>query len=194
MTLYFYAPGDAVPSDEPTPLPQNWQNISSLDALEPDELAELGWKPARDEIPKFDPITETCRRVGWSVHKDHVAARYEVKDKDLDQIKREARARVAARRWEAEIGGIGIDGTIIDTSREAQAKLAGAALLTSHDPLKTIDWKTPDGWIPMDAARILEMAKLVNLHIQACYTRERVINELIDAAENASAVERAEVW
>jgi hypothetical protein len=194
MPLYFYAPGDTVPGDDPVELPKNWMNVSSLDALEPMDLAALGWKPAVDEIPKFDVYAETCRRAGWVVHKDRVTAKYEVEDKPLDQVKREAKARVAARRYAAEVGGIGVDGGIIDTSREAQAKLTGAHLLVSRDPEQAIDWKTVDGWIQLKPERVLELAAMVSLHVQVCYSRERMICEVIDAAESPAAVRRAEVW
>lgn len=194
MTLYFLTAGDTVLSADPVPLPQNWQHVSSLDALEPKELAKLGWKPAVDQVPTFDPEWETCRRTGWTLKSTQVVAEYVIEPIPLAEIKAAAKARVAARRWQAEIDGIEVLGVKVDTSRESQAMLAGANLLATMYPDMTIDWKTKDGWVQLSAAMILGLSSTVGLHVQACFARERMISELIDAADNPAAVRRAEAW
>jgi hypothetical protein len=194
MALYFHIQDSQVPSGDPVPLPLNWEHVSSLDALEPKDLAKLGWKPAVDQPPDFDPEWEICRRTGWTVKSDKVVAEYVIEPISLDQIKAAARARAALRRWQAEIDGIEVMGVRVDTGRESQAMLAGANLLATMYPDMTIDWKTDDGWVQLSAAQIIGLSSAVGLHVQACFTRERMISELIDAADNPAAVRRAEAW
>jgi hypothetical protein len=146
MTDYVLTHDGDVSAEAPGPLPVNWRNISGLNALSRAELTKLGWLPTAVDVPEFDPDTETCRQTGWDVQASKVVPVWEVKAKPLDQIKSEAKARVAAKRWEAEVGGIEVMGAAIDTSRESQAMLAGANLLAATYPDQIIDWKTDGGW------------------------------------------------
>lgn len=91
------------------------------------------------------------------------------------------RAAVAARRYQAEAAGIVISGMRVDTGRDSQALITGAALQATIDPAYVCRWKLADGSrIDLDAATILGVATAVRSHVQACFDRE---DELLTAIE-----------
>src|SRR5690606_10227179 len=87
-------------------------------------------------------------------------------------------AAIAARRWQAETAGITVNGTAIDTGRDSQALITGAAVSAMLDPSYSVRWKTPAGFIELQGQQIIAMATAVRAHVQACFDREA---ELLDA-------------
>lgn len=82
---------------------------------------------------------------------------------------------IAARRWQAEVSGITIDGVTINTERESVALINGAALSAFMDDAYTCRWKAADGWVTLDAPTIKKVAVAVRNHVQACFDREEVL-------------------
>lgn len=93
---------------------------------------------------------------------------------------------LAALRYEKEIGGIALpDGTQINTERDSQALINGAFSASLLNPDIIIDWKGENGWVQIDAEQITAIAQAVTMHVQACFTRERELSELIELDVNA---------
>jgi len=92
----------------------------------------------------------------------------------------ERKAELAKIRYEHEIGGTTVAGITITTDREDQAMLNSAYTAVQLDPAKVIDYKTTNGWIQVDAATITTMARAVINHVQACFSRERELSEMLD--------------
>lgn len=84
-------------------------------------------------------------------------------------------ALIAARRYEAEAGGIEIAGMHVDTDDRSKLLINGAALEAMLDPAYTMQWKTPAGFVQLDAAQVLAVASAVRAHTQACFDREAVL-------------------
>jgi hypothetical protein len=103
--------------------------------------------------------------------------------KPLDTLKRALLADLAALRFARETGGSGG----FRTDRESQALITGAALAATLDPAYTVDWKGESGWITLTASELLAAAQAVRAHVQACFTRERVLAQAIAAAPDADA-------
>src|SRR5450830_664438 len=59
-----------------------------------------------------------------------------------DELKTFLKDAIAARRYAAESAGIAVDGILIDTSRESQGLINGAALSVLLDPDYICSWKT----------------------------------------------------
>ena len=96
-------------------------------------------------------------------------------------------ARIAARRWEAETAGLNVNGMAIDTGRDSQALITGAAVSAMLDPAYTVRWKTPDGFITLLGDEIINMATVVRAHVQAAFDREA---DLLDALEGGTFVDQ----
>lgn len=90
---------------------------------------------------------------------------------------------IAARRYEAETSGTAVEGMPVNTERDSQALLTGAALQAMLDPAYTVRWKTEGGFVDLDAQQIIGLASAVRAHVQACFDREA---ELVAAVEDGS--------
>jgi len=90
------------------------------------------------------------------------------------------RAAVAAERYKRETAGITVDGMAIDTSRDSQALITGAAVAAMLDSAYACRWKTPTGFVEMSAELIIAVASTVRAHVQACFDREAELLQAID--------------
>lgn len=86
------------------------------------------------------------------------------------------------RRWEKEVGGIVVNGSLIATDRESQAMLTGAAAMAQIDTSFTAMWKSADGtFTELGAGQIIALARAVGKHVQACFAMEAAVNEAVKA-------------
>lgn len=79
---------------------------------------------------------------------------------------------IAARRYEAEGGGITLNGFQINTDDRSKLLINGAALEATIDPAYVMQWKTPAGFIELSATQVIGIARAVHAHVQACFDRE----------------------
>ena len=96
---------------------------------------------------------------------------------DIEQVRNPAptAASIAARRYEAEVAGIHLNGIYIDTSDRSKLLINGTALEATIDPEYTMQWKTPSGFITLTASEVVAIARAVRAHVQACFDREVVL-------------------
>lgn len=88
---------------------------------------------------------------------------------------------IAARRYEAEVSGVVFGGMRIDSGRDSQGLITGATLASVLDPSYICNWKTPEGFVELNAAMLAAVSQAVRTHVQACFDRERVLGEAVDA-------------
>ena len=93
-------------------------------------------------------------------------------EQKAEQARKETVQAIAARRYEAEISGIEIGGLPIDSGRDSQALITGAALNAVIDPGYVCNWKTPGGFVQLDAQTLLGIAVTLRSHVQSCFDRE----------------------
>ena len=101
----------------------------------------------------------------------------------LDELKAQKKAAIAAARYDAETAGTTVNGITIDTGRDSQALITGAALAAMLDEGYALNWKTDAGFIHLSAPEIIAVAQAVRAHVQACFDREAELCALVDAAE-----------
>ena len=92
-------------------------------------------------------------------------------------------ALIAARRWQVETGGTTVEGIQVNTERDSQALLTGAAFAASLDPAYQIKWKAATGFVDLTGEQILGIASQVRAFVQACFNREA---ELLGAVADGS--------
>ena len=92
-------------------------------------------------------------------------------------------ALIAARRYVAETAGTTIEGMPIDTGRDSQGLITGAAVQALIDPAYSLHWKTSAGFVELTREQILGVASAVRAHVQACFNREAA---LLDAVADGS--------
>lgn len=88
---------------------------------------------------------------------------------------------IAARRYQAETAGVTVNGMPLDTGRDSQALVTGAALAAVIDPNYTCQWKTAAGFVDLDAQQIIAIASTMRAHVQACFDREAALLDALAA-------------
>lgn len=82
-------------------------------------------------------------------------------------------AQIKARRDLAIGAGIMVQGIAVATDELSQNRIAAVALAALIDPATKVQWKLPShDFVTLEAAQILEIAKAVRAHVQACFDRE----------------------
>ncbi|QJI45583.1 DUF4376 domain-containing protein [Pseudomonas sp. ADAK2] len=89
-------------------------------------------------------------------------------------------ALIAAERYQREASGVVVDGSTIDTSRDGQALIAGAAVSAILDSSYKCSWKTAEGFVELDAPRIISIATAVRAHVQTCFDRELTLLRAVE--------------
>lgn len=82
-------------------------------------------------------------------------------------------AQIKAHRDAAIRAGISVAGIAVATDDVSQNRLAAAALSALIDPATKVQWKLPSGeFTTLEAPAIIEVAKAVRAHVQACFDHE----------------------
>ena len=108
---------------------------------------------------------------------------------DFETLKHAKSWEIADKRWRAETGGIIVDGVEVATDRESQALLMGAVLAAQNNPEYVVNWKAKNGWFELDAATLIAIADAVRSHVQACFDREKELQEQVEAATTIEELE-----
>lgn len=101
----------------------------------------------------------------------------------FSELKAQKKQEIAAARYKAETAGVTVNGILIDTGRDSQALITGAALAAMLDENYSLNWKTTAGFIHLSAPEIIAVAQAVRTHVQTCFDREGELVALVDAAE-----------
>ena len=80
--------------------------------------------------------------------------------------------KIAARRWQVETGGTTVEGVQVNTERDSQALLTGAAFAATLDPAYRIKWKAATGFVELTGEQVIGLASQVRAFVQACFNRE----------------------
>lgn len=88
---------------------------------------------------------------------------------------------IAIRRYQAETAGITVNGVALLSDRDSQSLLTSAALAAMIDPAYHCQWKTPAGFVDLDAQQLIHLASAMRAHVQACFDREAELLAHLDA-------------
>lgn len=113
---------------------------------------------------------------------DEWMAAHPAPEPTIDALKRVKQDEIAAARYDAETAGTTANGVLIDTGRDSQALITGAALAAVIDNTYSLNWKTENGFIHLTAPEIIAVAQAVRTHVQACFDREGELVAQINAA------------
>ena len=164
-----------------------------VQSLHPNFLASLGIYPLDHNIPTHDADLYTLEPDGKPHPKANDPTVYVqdfiVTPRDLSTAKNAMKARITARRWEAETGGVTVEGFgRILTGIDDQNRIASALQGTASAGIAEVDFKGADGWIRLSREMLANVAGIIAGHVQACFSRERTLHETVDAAETVDAL------
>lgn len=102
---------------------------------------------------------------------------------------------IRANRWQVETGGTTINGAPIRTDEVSQAKITGAVNLFANDPtLDAIDWEAQPGvWVTIDEVAMTAIGVAAGRHVQACFSRARVLSEAVEAATDQAELDAVDI-
>ena len=107
----------------------------------------------------------------------------------LESAKANKLAQIAQWRYEREVAGVVLDGALISTDRESQAKLSAAYSSLKDGLLSSINWKTQSGsFVVLDAQSIGAVAGAVAQHVQSCFDAEMALVAQVNTAASIEAV------
>ena len=154
--------------------------------LTPETAHKKGYYPL-DILPlKYD--TSIYNLVEKEVVLDTNTNRYkvvwELVPLPMFEIRKNLKALTAAIRYKHEIDGVIYNGSIIHTDRESQSSLASSKILSDLIPDALIDWKSSNGWITVNRDTIITIGKVLGTYVQQCFSYERHISDMLDAAED----------
>ena len=186
---------DGVASREPIP--------DFLYGLMPESLVDLSWTDPALGVqdcawwPEDDISGELGVNKKWGVEaltldeerqvvlvsRKQVAMTAEEKAARDELIAAQWADQIAARRFQVETGGVTVAGVKLNTDRDSQSLLTGAAFAASLDPGYQIKWKAATGFVDLTGEQILGIASQVRAFVQASFDREAV---LLGAAADGS--------
>lgn len=94
--------------------------------------------------------------------------------------KKAIKSAIASRRYDEETAGITVAGIPIDTGRDSQGLITGATVSAMLDSAYVCQWKTPGGFVSLDASQLTAIAQKMRAHVQACFDREAVLLDALD--------------
>lgn len=101
--------------------------------------------------------------------------------------------KIAQHRWQVESGGTEINGMSIKTDEASQSKIANTLTSLQRGTISTVDFKAESGWVQVDLTAIEAISDAVILHVQKCYSVERVVHEKLDALDSLSDIEAFDI-
>ena len=165
------------------------------------ELARIGFHELTIEQPEYDPSLEGLEPNGRPAPDPEnplaFIQRMNVYNL-LDRHKQIKKQEVTNLRWIQETGGITLpNGVQILTGIDDQNRIASAIQGMQQAGLNEVDFKAASGWVKLTLEELQQIASLIVVHVQACFTQERAYHEAIDVCtslEELNAIDLDVKW
>lgn len=106
-----------------------------------------------------------------------------------DQIRQNMAEAVAGIRWQKETGGITLaNGVTVKTDRESQGTIFNGYSSLKNGLVASSMWKFAGEWAEVTLPDVEPIAQAVSRHVQACFSAEKAVSDLIDNAEDTDAL------
>lgn len=195
MSLYCKVQNGLV-VEGPTTLPPDL----FLQNLPKETLLAQGWYELVVNAPIEYDERVSSSSYNFSLYSDHVELNYEVTPLSNNEIitklaefKATLKNEVTGKRYDIEVGGVTIGGTVIKTDRESQSTVNGALNFLQINQAAVIDWKGANGWTTINYYQIMYIANIVGAHVQACFSREKVLHGIIDACTTLAELDAIDI-
>lgn len=97
---------------------------------------------------------------------------------------------IASIRYAEQTSGFNYNNIFIHTDPESINMINGATLSAIDDPEYTCNWKTPQGFVTLNATQIKEISKAIRNFIQERFDKEALLIEKINAAKTEEELEK----
>lgn len=151
--------------NHPSELPENWNNIHCMPALNDEELSDLEWAGHSD--------------LGWIKFDEEFPDTYEYAESWESFAKESIKETYSKYRWEAESKGIVYKNVNIETNERTKM-----ALLIKKDSLgdKTFFWKHKNSVTEFNLEDVVNILTHIDDYVQKCFDIEASLIQELDAA------------
>lgn len=99
-------------------------------------------------------------------------------------------ALVTARRWEIETSGITLqNGVRVLTGKPDQDRITAVIVNADIAGIDAVDFKADSGWVRLTIDELRGVARAIGLHVQACFSTERMHHTAIDQLRTEAETE-----
>lgn len=173
-----------------TAIKRLFPNVSFPANVTNEILAEYNFYPMESNYPEINTITQEYNEATYTFDGTKVTQTYSVVYKDIDVIKNYLKDIVKQNRKIAEEAGVILpNGHRVYTHREDQAIIQGLVLSLQLGLVETVNFKTMDGFLELDAQGVMDLAMRVAEHVQGAFTQEAELTAIIN---NATTIEELE--
>ena len=93
---------------------------------------------------------------------------------------------MTALRWAKETGGLTLtNGITVGTRTEDQNRITTVIANAQLAGVETVDFKAASGWVTLQLSEVQALAAAIALHVQACFSAERMHHEAIAELDDA---------
>ncbi len=133
----------------------------------------------------YNPLFQTVK---WN------GASYDIFNADLTTAKANYKAKVAAMRYQKEIGGTVYNNIPVDTTDRSKTLITSANIRAMNDPNFTIKWKDADGnFVTLTATQIAALYSAVFGFVTDLFIKEAALDTEIDACNSIEALENLDL-
>lgn len=130
-------------------------------------------------------------RSGWYTYD---GSEFGLTDHGLEAYKKYLIDVVDKKSKGIEEGGVMLGETKINTTKESQSRITGMWGAVQVDPTRVVDFKNDDGsWSQLDADTVISIASTVADHVQACFTNEKVLGDLINGCTTLAELKAVDI-
>lgn len=112
----------------------------------------------------------------------------------LAELKKQKISALAEYRYKKETGGFLLNGLFVSTDDRAKTLLIGARIeaveAIENNQSYSINWKTENGFITLDATTIISISNVVRAFVQGCFDKEKTHTENIQSLGIVAQVEQ----
>lgn len=154
---------------------------------------ELGFLPLAIEPPPLDQWFERALDAGTAVEGGRARVVWEVIEREVEAVRADLLAHLAAERWRREVAGCAFGGVRLQTDRESRGNLTGAALRADLAERRGqpygVTWKGEGGaFVTLGPAEVIAAAFAAEAHVNACFAREAELTKALETAPDLAAL------
>ena len=179
----------------PVNMRSRFNGVGAFHTLTDEQRAKHGWYVFDPTNYHYDPKTQNqFGAFNLRVEGIYLKCDYVIQDKTLDTVKDEVRQAVASHRYDKEVGGIEFGDARVATDRGSQSMLNAATSRAKEDSTFTVDWKTKNGFVTLDAPSLIALGNAVSDHVEQCFSAEcKVDRDHITPATDMEALANLDV-
>lgn len=148
----------------------------------------------QDVKPEYNPDTHRLTP-GVPVFANNKVTRTWTKEQfPVETIKDNLKAKATALRWETETGGVDLPGGIrVGSTTQDQNRITSVIANAHLAGLTSVDFKAESGWVTLTLEQLEGMCAAIALHVQRCFSVERLHHDTIDALETVEQLEAHDI-